>query len=254
MCRTIENAESLNLNSKIINLSYNTLSPSDVECVTVFLTCSSHKEWEKLYLSYCYIQDHGLHILHRGLTSCDVTITTLDLFNNGLTESSSSAISDITISCRVKILYINGDHTVSEDERLYSILCDPSSMLKELHLWSTKLSSNGAIKLFTALSEGKKLRMLDISYNDITDEACDAIIMAMKKNYSLDALIMQHNPISGECAQLIVQALQHNNTLQELCLPDYSDDVKEKIRLSAEEVNKKRESRNCQAKLEITFS
>ena len=254
MCTTIENAESLNLNSKIIDLSDNTLSPSDVECVTVFLTYSSHKEWWMLDLYKCYIQDHGLHILHRGLTSCDVTITSLWLNFNGLTESSSSAISDITISCRVKKLIINHNDIVGEDERLYSIICDPSSMLEELymHMGRTKLSSSGAIKLFTALSEGKKLKILDIAFSKITDEACDAIIMAMKKNNSLVELKMYSNPISEECAQLIVQALQHNNTLQLLWLPDYSD-VKKRIRLSAEEVNKKRESRNCQVMLEIIF-
>ena len=259
MCGSIENAKSLNLNTKTVMINdyrdkqYTRLSPSDVECVTVFLTCSSHKKWEELNLWQCYIQDRGVHILHHGLTSCDVTITTLMLRYNGLTESSSSAISDITISCRVKILDISNNDTVGEDERLYSIISDPSSMLEELRMYSTKLSSSAAIKLFTALSEGKKLRVLGIAYNDITDEACDAIIMAMKKNTSLVELRMFDNPISGECAQLIVQALQHNNTLQRLILPKYSDGVKERIRLSAEEVNKKRESRNCQVKLVIIF-
>ena len=253
MCRSIENTKSLNFNNKTINLSNNTLSSSDVESVTVFLTCSSHKEWKELDLWRCYIRDHGVHILQRGLTSCDVTITTLRLWYNGLTESSSSAISDITISCRVKILNINRNNTIGEDKRLYSIISDPSSMVEELYMNSTKLSSSRAIKLFTALSEDKKLRVLHIANNDITDEARDAIIMAMKKNNSLVELDMYGNPISGECAQIIVQVLQHNNTLQRLWLPRYSDDVKEMIRLSTEEVNKKRRSRNCQVKLEILF-
>ena len=257
MCRSIENAKSVKGKKIKINDPFSSskhyirLSPSDVECVTVFLTCSSNKEWEELELWKCYIQDHGVHILHRGLTSCDVTITTLDFDNNGLTESSSSAISDITISCRVKVLDIRNNNTVGEDERLYSIISDPSSLLEELNIIYTKLSSSGAIKLFTALSEGKKLGVLDIGHNDITDEACDAIIMAMKKNNSLVRLYMYDNPISTECAQLIVQALQHNNTLQDLWPPSYSYDVNERIRLSAEEVNKMRESRNCQVKLKI---
>ena len=251
MCRSIENAETLNFSSKIFSLSGITLSPNDVECMTVFLTCSSHKVWEMLDLQRCYIQDYGVNILHRGLSSCDVTITSLWLYNNGLTEFSSSAISDITIRCRVKKLSISGNKTVGEDERIYSIISDPSSMLEELYMWRNSLSSNAAIKLFTTLSEGKKLRILKIYHNDITDEACDAIIMAMK-NTSLVELYMYDNPISGECSQLIVQALRHNNTLERLWLPfGYSEDVQERIRLSADEVNENRESRQCKVKLNV---
>ena len=259
MCRSIENAKSLNFSSKILKINdifwyaTITLSPSDLECMTVFLTCSTHKEWEEFDLSGCYIQDHGVHILHRGLTNSSVFITALSLWSNGLTEFSSSAISDITISCRVKKLNISDNYTVGEDERLYSIISDPSSVLEELYIRSTKLSSNAAIKLFTALSDGKKLRILDIRNDNITDEAFDAIIKAIKKNTSLVELCMYDNHISKECAQLIVEALQHSDTLQLLWLPRYSDDVEERIRLSAEEVNKKRESRNCQVKLELIF-
>ena len=253
MCRSIENAKTLDFSSKRMILWNTRLSPKDVECVTVFLTCSSHKEWEKLHLGDCYIQDHGVHILHRGLTNFSVTIISLWLWSNGLTESSSAAISDVTISCRVKQLSISDNNTVGEDERLYSIISDPSSVLEELYMYKTKLSSNAAIELFAALSDSKKLRILSISKNDITDEACDAIIMAMKKNTSLVQLRMHSNPISGECAQLIVEALQHNNTLHLLELPCNSVDVNERIRLSAEEVNKKRESRICQVKLKITY-
>ena len=78
--------------------------------------------------------------------------------------------------------------------------------------------------------------------------------MALKKNTSLVELWMYHNPISGECAQLITQALHDNSTLQLLSLPLYPEDVKEKIRVSAKEVNKKRESCECQVKLEIKFN
>ena len=127
MCRYIERAKSksITFNTSLYPwIQYTRLLLSDVMCLTVFLTYSSHKEWKELDLWQCYIQDHGVHILHRGITSCDinVTITTLWLNNNGLTKSSSSAISDITISCRVKELHISGNYTVGEDERLYSIL------------------------------------------------------------------------------------------------------------------------------------
>ena len=262
MCRSIENAKSLNVSSKTVQFNdifsliedaAITLPPNDVECVTVVLTCSSHKEWEEVDLYHCFIQDHGVHILHRGLKNSSVTIASLSLWSNGLTESSSSVISDIIINCRVKKLSISYNYIVGEDERLYSIIADPSSVLEELEMKNTNLSSNAAIKLFTALSDSKKLRILDISYNNITDEACDAIIMAMKKNTSLVELYMYGIRISAECAQLIVAALQHNNTLKELWLPSRIYNVLGRNELSAEEVNKKRESRNCEVELKIKF-
>ena len=253
MCKSIE--EATKLDEQQIDLTHTRLSPSDLECLTTFLTCSSHKEWKMLSLSFCHIQDHGLQILQRGLRSSNVIITHLWLQYNDLTAVSSSAISDLTISCRVKILNISGNNTVGEDDRLYRILTDHSSMVEELYMFSTNLSSSGAIKLFTSLSEAKKLRILGIEFNKITDEACDAIIMAMKKNTSLVKLHMYKNPISGECAQLIVQALQYNNTLQLLRLNDYyyHDDVKGRIRLLEEEINKNRKTHGSQVKLKIRF-
>ena len=72
----------------------------------------------------------------------------------------------------MKSLWINGSQYVGEDERLYSIISDPSSMLEELHMDSIKLTSCATIKLFTAVSDSKKLKVLWIGHNNITDEAC----------------------------------------------------------------------------------
>ena len=246
MCRHIENVKSLDFSSKTLSLFGIRLSPSDVECLTVFLTCSSYKKWEVFDLYFCYIRDHGIRILHRGLKNYNVIITALRLGGNDLTELSSSAISDITISHRVKKLHISYNK-IGEDENLYSIISDPLTVLEELYMYSAKLTSNAAIKLFAALCDSKKLRILDIDNNNITDKACDAITEAMKKNTSLVSLFMHKNPISEECALHIVEALQHNNTLQELCLPRYSDHVEKKIK----EINKKTESTPCKVKLTI---
>ena len=251
ICKSIEQATKLD--KQQIDLRCTRLSPSDLECLTTFLTCSSHKEWKLLNLDFCHIQDHDLQILQRGLRSSNVIITGLVLQYNYLTAVSSSAISDLTISCRVKIWNIHGNNAVGEDERLYRILTDHSSMVEELYMGDTNLSSSAAIKLFTSLSKAKKLRILWIADNKITDEASDAIIMAMKKNTSLVKLYMIHNPISEECAQIIVEALQYNNSLQQLYLDHYHDDVKGKIRSLEEEINKKRTTHGCQVKLEIRF-
>ena len=54
---------------KVINLHLTSLSPYDIECVTLFLTCSHEKQWRLLKLYWCDMQDHGLLVLHRDLMS-----------------------------------------------------------------------------------------------------------------------------------------------------------------------------------------
>ena len=251
ICKTIE--RSVICSDKKIDLRGNGLTASDVECVTVFLTSSFHKEWVWLYLFGCYIQDHGLHILHRGLLHCRKTINLLELSLNGLTTQSSSLIRDIAVTYEVKVLGIDGNDTIGENEQLYSILSNPSTMLEELHMNNTKLSSRAAIALFTALKDNNKLKKLYIPNNAITDDACAAITTALERNSCLVRLNMYGNPMIGEAIVNIVNGLKVNNTLQLLRLPSCPEDIKKTISSLQEVINKNRESRGCQVKLWIYY-
>ena len=104
---------------------------------------------------------------------------------NGLTTLSSFVISDITIKCKVKKLVISSNDTIGENEQLCSILSSPSTMLEELQIGYTKLSTRGAIALLTALKDNNKLKMLYIARNTITDDVCGAITAALEKNNCL---------------------------------------------------------------------
>ena len=250
MCQTIERAEIFK--SKVINLWRTTLTASDMECISLFLTSSSNKEWETLDLYSCHIQDKGLNILYRGLRhSNDVTIDHLWLMYNGLTSKSSSLISELTVKCKVKILWIEGNHTIGEDQQLYSMLTNPSTELEKLYMVGTRLSSRGARALFTSIMKNNKLKVLYIDYNAITDDACDVITTALQRNSCLVELIMSYNPLSSEAIINIVRCLEVNNSLQLLRLPDCPQAIEENIRSLQEVVNKKRQSRGCQVKLEI---
>jgi len=61
-----------------------TLSPSDVESLSVLISRSSCKKWEKVILFGSHIQDIGIKVLHRKLhTNSTATIEVLDLeFSN----------------------------------------------------------------------------------------------------------------------------------------------------------------------------
>ena len=223
---------------------------SDIVCITVFLTSLFNKEWNWLDLSHCHIQDQGLNILYHGLChTTDLTINTLWLLSNGLTAQSSSLISELTVRWKVKVLGIGENYNIGEDQQLYSMLSSPSSELEELQMWDTQLSSIAATDLFKSLRN--KLKNLCISYNSITDDACEAIILALKSNSSLVKLLMTFNPLSNEAIASIVQCLEVNNTLQYISLPDCPQDIKENFKCMEEVINNKRANRGCQVKLEI---
>ena len=253
LCDTIERADIFH--NRVINLQHTALTSSDIECISLFLASSFNKEWEGLYLYGCYIQDKGLNTLWRGLRhTTDITINTLWLYNNGLTVQSSSLISKLTERLKVKVLWIHGNKTIGEDQQLYTMLSNPSSVLEMLSMGFTQLSSTAATDLFTSLRNNHKLKELYIHDNDITDDACDAITAALMSNSCLDTLSMSYNPLSSEAIVTIVQCLEVNDTLQLIGLPDCPQATKENILSLKEVVNNKRASRGCQVKLEVKFS
>ena len=252
LCNTIERANIFH--NRAINLAGRTLTGSDLECISLFLTSSFNKEWEGLYLWDCHIQDKGLNILYRGLRHCsNITINQLWLSNNGLTTQSSSLISELTVKCKVKKLRINGNRTIGEDQQLYSMLYNSSSVLEVLNMVDTQLSPRAATDLFTALKDNNKLKKLYINFNAITDDACDAITTALKNNTCLVTLSMYRNPLNSEAIVNIVQCLKVNDTLKLLWFPKCPQDIQKNIRSLQEVVNKNRASRGCQVKLEIEF-
>ena len=254
ICKTIERSVPFTFGNKKINLSYSTLTASDIECVTVFLTSLSHKEWVGLDLTSCYIQDHGLHILHHGLLHCSsIIITELHLGQNGLTRQSASLISDITVSCNVKVLVIIANHTIGEDEQLYSILSNPSTMLEQLYMYNIALSSRATIALFNALKNNSTLKDLYIDLSDVTDDVSDIITTALQKNSCLFQLCTFSNSLTGEATISIVNGLKANNTLAVLGLPRCPEDTIKRISSLQEVINKERESQGCHVKLKIDY-
>ena len=253
ICKTIE--QSIIFRSKVIDLSDARLTAGDMECVTVFFTSSFCKEWVRLNLSHCYIQDHGLHILHRGLLrSSNITIDKLWMSHNGLTSQSSCFISDIIIHCKVKALWIEGNYTIEKDKQLYSMLTDSSTKLEQLFMSNTKLSSRGAMHLFEASMNNNKLKELYINHNDIGDDACDAITAALERNSCLVTLFMYNNPLSSEGMVNIVNGLKGNDTLEWLRLPRCcQEDIKKRISSLQKDINKNRKRRGYQAKLRIYY-
>ena len=182
-----------------------------------------------------------------------IIITKLWLDSDGLTSSSSSLISDIVVSCKIKVLWIDGNKFVGEDDGFHSMFSDPTSVLEMLHMADAKLSASEAINLFSALPIGNKLKVLWITSNEISDEAAQVISETLEHNTSLTTLKMGGNPFTKEAAQLIVSGLHCNNTLKELGLPGYAEEIKAKIEIQIRIVNEKRKKQACRVNLKVTF-
>ena len=236
-----------------IELLSNSLSDIDIECIVVFLTWSSHKKWQELNLYNCGIKDHGIYFLHRGLLASNTpSITMLQLSYNGLTEVSSSLVSDIVVNCNVKKLKIDGNHSIGEN-KLCCTMLNNMSKLECLHLVDTNLSSIGLDSICKALIYNNTLKELVVTNNNINDDACTAIIMMLKDNNFLAKLWMWKNPIHSDSLTSILKALQGNDALAFLGLPSCSEVTKMSLESLQEVVNEKRESRGCQVKLVIDF-
>lgn len=237
-----------------INLQFTRLTATDMKCLVSFLTWSSHKVWQELNLYKCYIQDYGLHILHHGFFPLiNVNITSLQLSYNGLTETTSSWLSDIVINCNVKKLRIDGNHSIGENQQLYAILTDPSTALEQLYMVDTKLSTRAAFTLFISLLHNDTLKELVITDNNVTDDACVVIATALENNSSLVKLWMWNNPIHSEMLVLILKGLEANNTLASLGFPNCPEKTKLVLASQQNTINKNRMNRGCKVKLVIDF-
>ena len=160
ICRLIANSKTFN--DRTINLRHKKLSSSDVKHLTCFLT-QHHKEWEKVDLSGCGIQDEQIKILHQGLMSHSITIKGLSLSKNKFTEFSSSNIIDIAIHCKVEVLTVHFNHIST----IHKVLLNSDSVVKELCISHTNFEEcNTTIELFSVLEKDQKLRALRTCNNN----------------------------------------------------------------------------------------
>lgn len=91
----------------------------------------------------CYIQDKDIHILYHSLHKSGISNGKLWLVCNELMSSSFSLITDIVLSCKVKVLWINVNNIVEGVEDFHSMLSEHSKS-ERLHMIDTNLSTETA--------------------------------------------------------------------------------------------------------------
>ena len=250
MCKHI--SEAITFSEGIVNLRGMSLLPSDVNCLSFFLAKSPIRQWKRLELLNCNIRDIGCRILHHTVVeqSTPVTIDYINLSSNSLTSASAHYISEIVVSCKAKLLHLNGN-TLGKTDGLSGML--QGSMLEEIYIHSSKLHTSSAAGLFKALRSGSQLRTLSLMHNDIQDEASVEIASMLQENTLLKSLWINANRLSGEAVLTIVTALRNNYSLQLLKIPHYSYEVRKFIIKEVKRINQHRERLKCYVELTVDF-
>ena len=195
--------------------AYSALLPNDIENLTQFLSHQiPDKIWRELCLDTSYIGDRGCQIIHHGLIPHVIlTIEEIDISNNSLTSQSDNVIADIVIHCKTKKLCAMENRIGAEG---FDRLLSSSSVLEELNWDHNHLPSTEAIILFKALRHCNHLKVLEISNNDIDDDAIDKLSISLRENRILRELWLTGNPITGQAALSLVQSLKKNTSLHTL--------------------------------------
>ena len=251
MCKHI--CKATTFSERIINLRGVILLPHDVNCLGFFLAKSPIKQWKRLELINCNIRDIGCQIFHRSVVeqTTAVTIDYINFSSNTLTSASAQYISEIAVSCKAKLLHLNGNIMGKTDGLSGMLQC---SMLEEIYIHSSKLHTSSAIDLVKVLrSEKSQLKTLSLMHNEIQDEASTEIASMLQVNKSLKSLWINANPLSGEAVITIVAALSSNNTLQLLKVPRQSYEVRKLIIREVKRINQSRETMKCYTELSVDF-
>ena len=128
-----------------------------------------------------------------NLQELDLSVNDFQTFGTIKIAKSLQNISSLTKLC----IYHNNITDKAADDIAAAILCNIK--LQELNLGGNNLQTSGTIKIAKGLQKISSLMKLCISYNNITDEAADDILMAISSNTKL-----QEFDISGNYLHLVV--------------------------------------------------
>ena len=204
------------LYGNVIDLSDHVLQQNDIHTLSFFVSRSTIKQWEKLDLSNCCINDEGLgnfSAMFLNSKLSDVSINTIDLSDNKLSSNSVDAIINLTSCFKVKNIIV-ADSVVKAVEFNVALLSSVTRVEEVL------ISSSGESSQF----------LINYKHNDMDQTFINQLqfkrhLYACNSNIllSIDNLIMKCNTI---------------NIYEENLPDDKVDDIASDLKSICEEKNK----------------
>ena len=192
---------SLDVSGQTVNLE----NKKDLELLGHILSkLHSTRLWDKVILSSCKIDDESFEVLHNILVRNDRSpkIKALQLCDNNLI-SCGNAIVNLVCHKEIKHLDVSKNALkLLNLEDHYIKKC--ATFLETLNISDNKLNGEKAMKLFEALKYLEKLRVLNLSNNDIEadKEKIDALGLALCCCNSLEELEIYGNLIEDEALSI----------------------------------------------------
>ena len=189
-----------------LDLSNNPIGPFGVAMVAEAL--HDNLCLEVLRLRRCGIRDRGMMVLAEVLQECSA-LRVLDLSDSGLGPATVPGLVEaIEMSVMLEELYLGWNPLQHGAEDILRCLKNNLSDLHTVELQWTGLPDKDGGAVAHALHHAKKLRVLDISHNEIGEKAAMVIAGACKRTRTLHQLKMTHNPIGRRGGQAMFKMLR----------------------------------------------
>ena len=96
------------------------------------------------------------------------------------------------------------------------------------------------------------MKILEISNNDIGDDAIEEIAAGLRENKTLQELWLTGNPLTEQAILSVVQSLKENTTIGVLWLPHCnSKEAIDKVEMEKQNINDYRRSKQCLVQLQL---
>ena len=172
------------------------LSCTDMQTTGIIKIIQAMKKMaclKSINFGHNYIMDEAANYI-TNLVSHNTMLRKLDLSNNCLQSVGAISIfKGMKSIVNLKKLDISCIEISEKAAGYISVVLCQNGRLKEFYAKDTNLQATSAIKIFKGMNAIFNLRVLDISFNEITDKAADNIASVLSHNPKLEELNLSHN-------------------------------------------------------------
>ena len=198
---------------KMLSLASNKIPQEASE--ELALAIKSNEQLEKLWLNENNLHSSAIAILNSLATI--TTITILDLGNNQIPQEAGEALASVIMhNTGLEELYLNSNNlgigTVKVAKSLQHI-----TTLKTLSLTSNKIPQEASEELGLAIESNRLLKKFWLSSNNL-HYLVNVILNSLATISTLTVLDLSNNQIPQEAGEAIASVIMHNTRLEELYL------------------------------------